>query len=368
MGNLLKPAVNQTAYLKLGLQGFEGSGKTYLANEFALGLAKLTGNKKVAFFDTEKGSDFWIPKYKAAGVELHVARTRAFSDLLTVIREAEAAGFGFIVIDSITHVWRELQTSWLKRNNKKEMSMKAWVALKTEWGQYTDLYVNSKIHIAMCGRAGYEYDQEENEDTGKKEIIKTGTKMRAEGETGFEPDLLIETFKVPLAETLTDKRAAKKAKGFVNRCVVIKDRSDLLNARMFDKPKFKDFLPVINFLNLGGEHAGADTTRNSEQMFDSPDWSRSNRERQVAILVEELQALLIKGKMDGTSTAAKEKRVETLERIFGTSAKTAIEGMHPDQLRDGVARLRQELAQAQGHTVAPEATKPTAQQPQPEAF
>jgi len=52
---LLKPAMNQTAYLKLGLQGFEGSGKTYLACNFAMGMAELTGVKKVAYFDTEKG-------------------------------------------------------------------------------------------------------------------------------------------------------------------------------------------------------------------------------------------------------------------------------------------------------------------------
>jgi hypothetical protein len=44
---------------------------------------------------------------------------------------------------------------------------------------------------SLCGRAGYEYDHEENEDGGK-DLIKIGTKMKAEGEFGFEPSLVIE--------------------------------------------------------------------------------------------------------------------------------------------------------------------------------
>ena len=49
---LLKPAQNQTAYLKAGILGFQGSGKTYTATRLASGLAKLSGkeNPKVAFF------------------------------------------------------------------------------------------------------------------------------------------------------------------------------------------------------------------------------------------------------------------------------------------------------------------------------
>ena len=338
---LLKPATNNTAFLKLGLQGFEGSGKTYLANEFALGMTKIKHAKggKVAFFDTEKGSDFWIKKYAEHGIQLEVARSRAFVDLLQVIRESVAGGYDFLIIDSITHVWRELQTSYLKKTGKKQMSMHGWVTLKTEWAQFTDLYVNSAIHIAMCGRAGYEYDNQENED-GKSESVKVGTKMRAEGETGFEPDLLIETYKVNIAETLTSPKAKKAAKGFVNRCVVIKDRSDLVNGKVFDKPKFKDFMPVINFLNLGGEQAQISQT-NSQGVFErGSDWSWEEKQKQQSIALEELQAILIKKGLDGTSADAKKGRTEVLERVFGTSSKTALENMGTEILLRGIKTLK----------------------------
>jgi len=64
--SILKPAQNQTAYLKAGIMGFQGSGKTYTATRIASGLAKLSKKEKpkIAFFDTEKGSDFFV-KYGA---------------------------------------------------------------------------------------------------------------------------------------------------------------------------------------------------------------------------------------------------------------------------------------------------------------
>lgn len=339
---LLKPAMNHTAYLKLGIQGFEGSGKTYLANDFAVGLTKLVKGTKVAFFDTEKGSDFYIKKYKDAGVELHVVRSRAFVDLLTTIREAEQNQFSFLIIDSITHVWRELSASYLKKTGKTKMNMHGWMTLKAEWAQFTDLYVNSKLHIVMCGRAGYEYNIDEDED-GKQEIVKSGTKMKAEGETGFEPDLLIETYKVPMAEMLTDRKQKKNAKGFVNRCVVIKDRSDLLNGKIIDKPKFENFLPIVKFLNLGGEHLSVTGANNSQALFGNPDRSWAEMDKLRAIALEEIKECFVLKELDGTSGEVKKKRTETLIKIFGTSAWTAIENMKLVELRDGVDRLKVEL-------------------------
>lgn len=334
---LLKPAMNQTAYLKVGLQGFEGSGKTYLACSFAMGMSDLTGVKKVAYFDTEKGSDFWVKKFSEKGIQLDVLRSRSFADLLGVMREAEAGKYSFLIIDSITHVWRELSESYQAKTGKKSLNMRDWMILKTEWGQFTNLYVNSKLHIAMCGRAGYQYDHEEDED-GKKEIIKSGTKMKAEGETGFEPDLLIETFKVNLADVLTDVKKKKAARGFINRCCVIKDRSDLMNGHVIEKPSFKHFLPIIQSLNIGGEHSKIESVQSSKDLFHS-DKSWVERQKQQEIKLEEIKEILILAEMDGTSAEAKKKRTEKLIEAFGTSAWTAISHLPLEDLIAGVDRL-----------------------------
>src|SRR3990167_7399922 len=139
--------------------------------------------------------------------------------------------------------------------------------------------------------------------------------MKVEGEMGYEPSLLLEMESIRKSEIEGDK----DIKGFVNRCYVLKDRTDRMNGKQIDFPKFKDFKPVMDFLNIGGEHLGVDTTRNSEDMFENPDYSYAHRQKQKEIALEELQATLIKLGLDGTSAEAKKNRVALLESIFGTS-------------------------------------------------
>lgn len=359
---LLKPAVNSTAFLKVGLYGFQGSGKTYTATDIAIGMCKLMKKDKVAFFDTEKGSDFHIKRFKDAGIRLDVIKSRTFVDLLATIKEAEEGEYGFLIIDSITHVWRELSDSYLRtkqervaryQNNGKKpivnLTMKDWMVLKTEWGQFADAFVNSKVGIAACGRAGFEYDVSEDEE-GKQEIVKSGTKMKAEGEFGYESDLLLEMYKVPVAELTKNK----KAKGFINRCIVLKDRTDKMNAVVIDKPKFKDFMPIIKDLNIGGEHLGVDTSRNSEQVFGTdPDYSTKEREKRKDIQLERLQETLILAGLDGTSADAKKRRTEALIQIFGTSAKTSIESLSPHVLEEKVNAMKVYLGLAKEEQAPP---------------
>lgn len=329
---LLKPAENMTAFAKIGALGFTGSGKTHTASLIAIGLAKLEKAKGVAFFDTEKSSD-WVKKtiFDPARVPLVVHRGRAFVDLLAVMKEAEEAKFP-LIIDSISHVWQELMAAHLAKSKRKSMTMYDWGIVKGQWKDFTDLYINSSCHIIMLGRAGYEYEQQLNEGSGKMESVKAGTKMKVEGETGFEPDLLLEMERVDMGE-----------RGIINRCFVLKDRSNTINGKTFDMPSFATFKPFFDCINIGGRHFGVDTTRTSQELFDSPDYSYEERQKRRDILVEELQALLIKAGLDGTSTEAKKGRVEKLEGIFGTSAKTAIENMELKTLSRCVAELKKDL-------------------------
>jgi hypothetical protein len=346
---LLKPAVNQTAYLKVGMLGFEGSGKTYTAVEFAMGMA-LKGKKKVAWFDTEKGSDFHIERIRKAGIQLDVVKSKAFKDLIATIKEAEEGGYDFLIIDSITHVWRDLVDSWLKHKGRNFLTMKDWGVLKSEWAQYTDLYVNSKLSIAMLGRAGHEYDQTEDEE-GNAEIKKAGTKMKVETETGFEPDLLLEMYKAP-KQTVTmvkGKKKVKQERGFTNKCIVIKDRTDTMNGRELTMPKFKDFASVVGFLNLGGEHLGTDTSRNSQDMFGDTDYSWAEIKKQKEIALEELKDLLVKIDAAGTSKEAQKKRIQVLEETFGTSAGKAIEDMKLETLRGGLLKIQEKYLPKDDH-------------------
>ncbi len=328
---LLKLAVNQTAFLKAGAFGFPGSGKTYTASHFAMELAKYIGKPKCSFYDTETGSDFMIPKFKAAEVELAVVKSRAFVDACEFIRESEATGYGVAIIDSISHVWRELCDSYLKSKKAKRLSLPDWGYLKNEWGKFTDLYLTSKLHIIMLGRAGYEYEMSKDDDTGKWEAIKAGTKMKVESEFGFEPSLLFEMERV---------KAPGKKKGFAHKCTILKDRTDMLNGAEFLNPTFKDFQPIIDFLSIGGEHLTLDTGRTSAGIFDANEDVRKIRHQ---IAIENLAETLILGGLSGQSQEQKIDRIRALTKVFGTSSKAGIERLPTDKLEAGVMQLKKDL-------------------------
>lgn len=342
--SLLKKAVNEQAFLKAGLLGFPGSGKTYTAAHLAIGMShKLGNNKPIAFFDTETGSDFLIPRFEAEGIELLRVKSQAFKDLVAVGKEAEE-NCSVLIVDSITHVWRELCDAYQKRVKRTRLEFKDWAVIKNEWQQWTNLYLNSRLHVIVCGRAGYEWDFEET-DGGKKELHKVGTKMKVEGEFGFEPSLLIEMERV--------SKGPEAGAGWIHRAHVLKDRTDTINGQAFDftKPRktyrkgdwlgaFKPFEPVFNSLNLDGAHLGVDTERHSEELFDANgDNSASRRAKRAAIACEEIQGTLV-ALWPGQDATSKRLKQAAIETVFGTRSWTAVESKSVEALEDGLKVLR----------------------------
>jgi hypothetical protein len=333
--SILQKAENQMAYGKVGIFGFQGSGKTYTATLMAMGICELTKNKKLAYFDTETGSDWLIPKLKEAGCETFVVKSKAFVDLCETIRECEANNIPVLIIDSITHVWRELMESYDKKLHRNgRLQFQDWAKIKGEWREYTDLFVNSKVHIIACGRAGYDYDYDFNED-GTKDLIKTNTKMKAESEFGFEPSLVIEMERISenteqiteLANNRTKKQSFKPKVGsrWIHRAHVLKDRADKINGQTFDYPTFDSFKPHFDSLNIGGAHLGVDTTRNSEERFDlngDGEWRQKQKRRAIAL--EEVQNYLVE-MWPGQTKEEKQAKLALVEEAFGTNSWTKVE-------------------------------------------
>lgn len=350
--SLFKKAEHQQAYLKAGIMGLAGSGKTYTATEIAIGLVEYMRKhgietKPVAFMDTETGSDWCVPRFSAAGVELVVNRSRSLVDLRNAIIEAEEH-CSILVIDSITHFWRVFCEEYAERKNRRRgLEFSDWAFLKKEWGQFTDLFVNSRLHIVMCGRQGYEYDFMENEN-GKKELIKTGVKMKAEGETGFEPSILIameQVHEMVHGEVVRVTRVAK----------ILKDRSTKLDGKEIVNPKFVDFLPHIECLNLGGQHAAIDKSDNKALFADDgrPKWEVDKQEKDC-VLEEVLE--VIKKHFGGADAASKEERLKLMESHFGTRAWSRIEGLGLNTLRMGRDALWLQLEGAPYQFIAPTPT------------
>lgn len=336
---LFKPAENTQAFLKAGLMGFAGSGKTHTASQMAIGLIQLMreneleqGDRPVMFLDTETGSDWVKPIFDRENVELFTAKTRAFTDLIPAIKEAEDSG-SILIIDSISHFWRELTESYAKRKNRTYgLQFQDWAWLKQQWGMFTDMFVNSNAHIIMCGRAGYEYDFFENEG-GKKELEKTGIKMKAETETGYEPSILV------LMEAHTDM----DTKDVYRTAKVLKDRSDRIDGCLFRNPTFEDFRPHIEFLNLGGQQLGVDTSRNSESIITrdgKSEWQIRKEEKDIVL--DEIQSVMVKH-YPSTTKEDKVAKQKLLEKFFDTLSWKRVETYDLDRLKGCYNALHQEL-------------------------
>jgi hypothetical protein len=371
--SLFKKAEMEMAYVKAGILGFAGAGKSYTATQIAIGIIELLRERglpvknRIYWLDTETGSDFMKPIIEAHGIELFVAKTRAFTDLLASIPEMTAnADVG--IFDSITHFWVEFIEAYKKKKVEAatrkgfrayaDLSFQDWGILKPEWAKFTDLYVNSPIHLIICGRAGYEYDYFEN-DQGKMELYKTGTKMKTENELGFEPSLLLEMERLRDPEAADSFKSAtnKKEKGqaakemaesraWVRRCYVLKDRTTRLDGKVFDNPTCKDFLPHFEFLGLGGKHLGVDTSRTSDGYFGDTGESFAAKKKRISIILEEIQGVLVE-LWPGSTKEDKLAKATIIYLAFNTRSWTAVENMDERTLEPAKARI-QRLAKVRG--------------------
>ena len=269
--DLFKPATNEQAFLKAGITGFQGSGKTYTSYLIAKGiidhLSPPKGQRIPLFhLDTETGSSFLVKDAKRDGIEYLTAKSRVFKNLLLAIDEAERIG-AVLLIDSITHFWVQLARDLRDEMKRKAMGAGDWVQLSDIWAQFSDRFVNSSVHIIMCARAGWEYD-ESMDDDGNKVLSKLRTKMKGQAEMGFEPSLLVEMAQESRAGERA--RGAKRLKGgqlWDYVAYIQKDRSRTVEGRRFVNPTFEQFRPVVEFLNLGGQQLSVDTSRNSRDLF-----------------------------------------------------------------------------------------------------
>lgn len=350
--SLLKPIEAGSGYLKANLYGEAGSGKTTLAVKLAIGTRKLFGlTGPIVFFDTENGSP-WVSEWvgKETGVPMLGIKSRSFDDLKAVVGESISIGAAALIVDSVSHPWDELQQTYLKSINEERrrsrlnsldrLEFQHLNALKIMWGAWTNLFLNSPLHIVTCGRLQNKWKMEENE-RGKRELVNVGTKMRAEKEFGYEASILVEMS----CEAVMDGNRVTRN---IHRAFVEKDRNQdpatKMDGKTFDDPSFDTFLPHVSTL-APAKHVPIAMERESVVVVDeqgSLEWQRERRQREIAM--EEIAAELDKCGLGGTSADAKTKRPALLELCFGTASKTKLEGTNSDALRGGLAKLREEIA------------------------
>lgn len=241
-----RKAKAEQAAVKMGLYGPAGAGKTFTALLIAEGLAKLNG-KRIAFIDTEHGTDFYCQAVPTRGVhpdafDFDAIYTRSITEVLASVKGLKEDEHGVIVLDSITHLWEAAMAAFGGKLTKiGTIPMHAWGKIKKPYKDLMAHLLSTNMHVIICGRQKTTY--EEDEET--EELKATGVTMRAEGETPYEPHILIRM------ESIKPKKTNEIAQIIA---YAEKDRTGVLAGRSFVNPTFDSLCrPIIGL--LGGKQA-----------------------------------------------------------------------------------------------------------------
>jgi len=261
------------AFLKATIFGPPGSGKTFTALLLAEGLAKISG-KRVAFVDTERGTDFYaqaVPERAVhpAAFEFDAIYTRSITEVNKELKSLSAAEHGVVVIDSATHLWEACKAAYQGKTNKVgQIPMWAWQKIKTPWKEMMAFVVNSPFHVFILGRQGNEFS--EDEETGETKNV--GVKMKAEGEAQYEPHICFR-----MSNELVPGKPVKGAEK-IPVLHVEKDRTGILQSKAIAFPNFdKVCKPLLSV--LGQEQAALQTEDEAAQQ-DGDNIASQDRDRE----------------------------------------------------------------------------------------
>jgi hypothetical protein len=239
MSGFTKPTSLKSA-LKLALYGPAGSGKTFTALLLAEGLTCQAG-RRVAVLDTEQGTAFYgqaVPRRAAhpEAFDFDVLHTRSVTEALAALHSFDPGVYGAVVIDSISHLWDACRNAYSGKLTKHGgIPLHAWGAIKKPYRELMNLVLSLSVHAILCGRQGVDY----GEDEGTGELKQVGFRLRAEGETAYEPDVLVRM----------EAHKANRHQPATILAHVEKDRTGILAGSTIEWPTFEKLAkPLLGLL------------------------------------------------------------------------------------------------------------------------
>lgn len=214
---LFNKAVKQESKLRMAITGPSGSGKTYTALAIASALAN---GKPIAVVDTEHGSaskyaDLWGFDVANMHAPFHPDK------FVAALREAEAAGYAVIILDSISHAWAgtggvlDIVDEAAKRSKSGNTYM-AWKEGTPVQNKLIDAIVQSGIHVIATMRSKTEYVLADT-GNGKQAPRKVGMAPVQRDQFEYEFDVVLDM-------------------DIDNNAIVSKTRCPALTGRVFAKP------------------------------------------------------------------------------------------------------------------------------------
>lgn len=324
-----RKAKAEQAALKMGFYGSPGSGKTFTALLVAEGLAKATG-KRVAYCDTERGTDFYAKEVADRRIhpqafDFDALYSRSLTEVTREVKSLKPDQYGVIVIDSITHLWEAARLAYEgKTTSVGSIPMHAWGKIKAPYKELVNFLLNCPQHVIICGREGNEF--ENDEETGQ--LKKVGTKMKAEGETPYEPHILLRF----------ECQRSKGGEGLI-QCFAEKDRTGLLAGKVIQWPDYAKLAePIMRLLGGVQAHIPSDDETGKE---DAERLTDQDEERH-RVSLEWLEMIAAK-----LTLAETDDQVEKVAKEMTPEVKKAMLAMHVSQIRDKYLEAKKRTA----HTV-----------------
>jgi hypothetical protein len=259
----------EQAAIKMGIYGPPGAGKSFTSLLIAEGLAAVSG-KRVAYVDTEHGTDFYCKAVQNRAVhpeafDFDALYTRSLTDVVSAVKGLKTDEYGVVIIDSITHLWEAALAAYAgPKTRTGGIPMHAWGKIKKPYKDLMSFLLSSPMHVLICGRQGIEYETNEETD----ELRAVGVKMKAEGETPYEPHILIRM------ESVKPQKTNEVATIYA---YAEKDRTGVLSGKSFANPTYKTLVaPIVALLGTTQAHM---VTEDEAAAVDSEALERQERER-----------------------------------------------------------------------------------------
>lgn len=197
-----KKATKAQAKLRAAVFGPSGAGKTFTSLRVATGLAGDGG--RIAVIDTERGSaSKYADRFSFDVLELE---DQSIDGYVAAIREAGAAGYTVLVIDSLSHGWQTLLEE-IEKLAKAKYRGNTWSA----WSEGTPLQrrlVQAILaypgHVLATMRSKTEWTTVDD-GRGKKSPQRVGLAPEQGKGVEYEFDLLVEISTEHIANVIKDR-------------------------------------------------------------------------------------------------------------------------------------------------------------------
>lgn len=192
----LKQAVKHQKKLRMLVTGPSGSGKTYTALAVATALAKLDGGKEIALYDTEAGSaSLYAGRFTFLTDQIEPPFTP--EKIVAALREAEMAGIGVVILDSISHAWAgeggvlDIVNTATAASSSKSAFTQGWSKATPVQNKMIEAILRSPCHVICTARSKTEYALSKD-DRGRDKPVKLGMAPVQRPDFEYEFDIVLD--------------------------------------------------------------------------------------------------------------------------------------------------------------------------------